>query len=48
MEWLFIIWFAAVTLFGGAFVVASLVAATLGAVYLIVVMFRRMSSRNVG
>lgn len=43
MEWL--IWFY--VLGGLVFGAAALVAMIVGAIYLIVVMFRRMSSRNV-
>jgi hypothetical protein len=45
-EFIALIWFTAIFLFGPLFVIACLVAGTLGAVYGIVVMFRRMSSRK--
>lgn len=46
-EFAALVWFTALFVFGPLFVIACLVAATLGAVYLMVVMFRRMSSRQI-
>lgn len=45
-EFVAIVWFTAIFLFGPLFVIACLIAGTMGAVYGIVVMFRRMSSRE--